>query len=424
MLVLVRALAGMRSVRFTLRGFALLGMGGASVVGAYVAGLPELLYLAAFALALPVAAVLATSRRRLQLSITRTFHPAVIMVGCPVVVELMVVNNSTSASPRLNWNDTVPWRTRVDDALGVLGSLPSSSRVTSQSGKIAVRYRLTPPRRGVFDIGPLRVTVTDPFGLSRAKAFVGTATTVLVTPVVVTLPVTALSTVSSEGRIAALQRSFGGQDDLSTREYRPGDALRRVHWRATARYGELMVRQEAVSHAEVRIILDTRRSGYRDVNRNPDRPESETFERAISVATSAALHFSQLGYTVELIELGRGHLSAVAAAAPFLRSVATLQLSEDPVARSTLPRRAVAAQGAVFAVLATGDAQIVERLGALRVGCHPAVAFVVGPEHQASLTAQSRLVATGWNAIAVSPTAAIDAVWHAAAERYRAGNVF
>ena len=52
-----------------------------------------------------------------------------------------------------------------------------------------------------------------------------------------------------------------GEDDAPTREYRHGDDLRRVHWRSTARVGELMVRREEQPwESRATVVLDTRRA--------------------------------------------------------------------------------------------------------------------------------------------------------------------
>lgn len=397
------------------RGVALLVVGAASVVGAYLIGLPELLFLGVFSLGLPLAAVLSVLLRRLDLRVVRSFSPAGASVGRPTTVTLSIRGGPASA--RLDWSDPTPWA-------GAAGEIARGETGLPSAAAVEVSYRLTPPRRGLFAVGPLRVALADPFGLCRATLSVGDSTAFLVLPVVEPLSVTALSAVSSEGRMSAVRRTSGGQDDLSTREYRAGDALRRVHWRATARYGELMVRQEeAASHAEVRIVLDTRRGGYLDLTRAPDHPESETFERAVSVVTSAALHFSRLGYTVDLVELGAGHLAPIVPTAPFLRSVATLELSEENASATALPRHTASAQGAIIAVLATADAPTIARLAALRVGCHPLVAFVVGPETEAGLGARNRLAAAGWDCVAVLPDTTVEQVWQSAAVRYRASNV-
>ena len=61
-----------------------------------------------------------------------------------------------------------------------------------------------------------------------------------------------------------------GEDDVATREYRHGDDLRRVHWRSTARVGELMVRREEQPwESRATVMLDTR--GRRPPRRGPDR---------------------------------------------------------------------------------------------------------------------------------------------------------
>ena len=53
-----------------------------------------------------------------------------------------------------------------------------------------------------------------------------------------------------------------GEDDVATREYRHGDDLRRVHWRSTARHGELMVRrEEQPRQMRATVLLDTRADG-------------------------------------------------------------------------------------------------------------------------------------------------------------------
>src|SRR5205823_12945703 len=54
-----------------------------------------------------------------------------------------------------------------------------------------------------------------------------------------------------------------GEDDSATREYRLGDDLRRIHWRSTARRGELMVRREEQPwQSRAVVLLDSRESAH------------------------------------------------------------------------------------------------------------------------------------------------------------------
>jgi len=93
-----------------------------------------------------------------------------------------------------------------------------------------------------------------------------------------------------------------GEDDVAVREYRYGDSLHRVHWKATARRGELMVRREE-QHRQSRatILLDVR-----DVAHHGDGLRS-SLEWSVSAAASLAIHLNRREYTLRVItETGAG----------------------------------------------------------------------------------------------------------------------
>ncbi len=80
------------------------------------------------------------------------------------------------------------------------------------------------------------------------------------------------------------------------RGYRYGDDLRRVHWRSTARYGELMVRrEEQPQRARCTVLLDTRAIAYEGVG-----PDS-AFEWSVSGAASVLVHMLEQGFSVRLL---------------------------------------------------------------------------------------------------------------------------
>ena len=83
---------------------------------------------------------------------------------------------------------------------------------------------------------------------------------------------------------------------MVVREYRRGDDLRRVHWRSTARMGELMVRnEEQLWQARATVILDNRAVAHRGTG------PGSSLEGAVSAAASVAVHLSSLGYQVRLV---------------------------------------------------------------------------------------------------------------------------
>lgn len=405
-----------RSARLTPRGATLAVVGAASVIGAYVSGRPELLYLGSLTLLLPALAVAFARFRRVGLTVSRSFRPQPVGVGHPAVVELTIANGGRRPTPQVEWRDYRPW------AGGGIGSrmLPTLAPRGSSGATARLRYELIPPHRGEYPIGPLGARLADPFGLAKGEVAVGAVDWLVVTPVIRELPDTGLAILASDGASLLVRRSIGGEDDLSTREYRTGDAMRRVHWRATAKHGDLMVRQEEPrSHAEARIILDTRRSGYADhqPGKRRNEPESESFELAVSIGASIALHLARGGFAVEFVETGDRHLAPVAPMEPFLHSLATLELAsatgDYPVASPLSSTRPHRAHGSVFAVLADADAPTIERLVAQRSDFDLAVAFVVTWRDSRALEALRR---AGWTCAPVALGDSVEDAWRAVAD--------
>lgn len=87
-----------------------------------------------------------------------------------------------------------------------------------------------------------------------------------------------------------------GDDDVIPRAYRDGDELRRVHWRSTARYGELMVRREEQRWQDRAVlVLDTRRAAHGGAGPN------SSFEFAVSAAASIGVHLARAGLDGHLL---------------------------------------------------------------------------------------------------------------------------
>ena len=107
-------------------------------------------------------------------------------------------------------------------------------------------------------------------------------------------PVAAGSRMAADGEThgARAMASDLGDDFLTLREYELGDDLRRVHWRATARTGELMIRQnEARWRSRAVLLLDVRPGAYDDAS----------FEVAVEATASVVARLVRLRRRVEVI---------------------------------------------------------------------------------------------------------------------------
>ena len=245
----------------------------------------------AFALLLSLGGLLVGRLRRPKLDVIRLFSPPVVVRRIGRARLPAAAQRRLGHHPRLLWNDAIPWREAQAPQLLAPIRIGSVARRTA-----VIDYEVHPPRRGLFPIGPLVVEYSDPFGMVRSLTAVGSADRLTVVPAVVDLPDGGPVLIDGDGSAQLVQRrAVGNDDDLSTREYRWGDALRRVHWRASARHGELMVRQEEHrSHPDARIIIDTRLGGYPDAEPDsvgwPPSPHSAAFEWVVRMLASLAVH--------------------------------------------------------------------------------------------------------------------------------------
>lgn len=404
-------------LRPSARGVGTLGLALLAFVVAYSAGRREILVVAAAAVLLVVGGLLVTRIRRPRLDVVRLFSPPVVSAGTHVQVTLRIRNQAAGSSPHLVWNDAIPWHepSAPNELLPIGGGYRERRVVTAH-------YELHPPRRGLYQIGPLVVEHEDPFGMARSTAALGKPDRLIVVPAIVDLSVGGPILADGEGTAQLVQRRVtGNDDDLTTREYRTGDALRRVHWRASARRGELMVRQEEHrSHPDASIVLDTQVSGYPDVEVDESdawRPgyRSDAFEWNVAMLASLGVHLDSSGFQVSVEETAPSQVEQLGERwdggrrEGFLTSLAGVQLVDaDP---ERLRRAASAtAGGPIFAVLGDpGEATLDWLIRRRRVG-DTAVAFLVEP----SPRAVQRLTDAGWRCVPVHAGDEQAAAWRAA----------
>lgn len=368
------------------------------VIG-YSIGWTEALVIGSAGILLAVIGLLVVRIGRPRLDVVRTFSPAVAATGSTVRVSLAVRNLSARPSLPGLWNDALPWWEPAEpqslpglaSAMGPLDAASPDSARAGRARSAVFRYELRPTVRGVYAVGPLAIEHSDPFGMARSVSAQGGTDDLTVVPEVVPLPGGALSTADAEGSALLVQRRvLGNDDDLTTREYRRGDALRRVHWRASARHGELMVRQEEQrSFPEVRVLLDTRRDGYPDADDHPGfrdltTVESDAFEWAIVMFASLSVHLLEQGFQVTIDESAAAQVTPLAERweggareEGFLASLAAIHLVDVPT-RATPPAPSVDGGGPVFAVLGSPAGPTVDWVRRRRHPGDAAVAFLAG----------------------------------------------
>lgn len=126
-----------------------------------------------------------------------------------------------------------------------------------RGGELTARYVLPQVPRGRYRFEAVQAVFEDPFALARAEQTLGADSALLVYPRLVELDrVFSELGVTMAGGHVVLRRT-AGFDLHSVREYQQGESLRKVHWRTTAKRGELMVKElEDMPHDEVAVLLD------------------------------------------------------------------------------------------------------------------------------------------------------------------------
>jgi uncharacterized protein (DUF58 family) len=155
-------------------------------------------------------------------------------------------------------------------------------------------------RRGLYTIGPVHLTAGDPFGLFQVEQTYSQETSLLVVPPIWRFPDLHIPPGGRRGDSSPAARAFD-QTTLaaSVRTYIPGDDLRRIHWRTTARQNQLFVRQlEHSPSGDWWIYLDLDQS----VQSGTGARASE--EQAILLAASLADRGLQAGHAVGLMLCG------------------------------------------------------------------------------------------------------------------------
>jgi uncharacterized protein (DUF58 family) len=235
-----------------IRRLQVLVIGAILVVSAFSSGLPFLFYLLYLAIL-----VIGGSYVLVRLGLTDLEAGYAVSqlhghVGDPLRVTYTLRN--ASRLPKL-WLE-------VHNPTTLPGGLPGRalSLGGSQERSWLIRAPLT--RRGHFRIDPLAIRTGDPFGFFEASAAVGQGVSVVVYPRLEPVPAWKLPAANIEGSHAAPERTHQTTPlAMSVRPYAPGDSMNRIHWKSTARHGEIQVKEfDLEQTADAWIVIDLQRS--------------------------------------------------------------------------------------------------------------------------------------------------------------------
>jgi uncharacterized protein (DUF58 family) len=231
----------------------------------------------------------------LRLEVTRSLSAERVSQGEPMVVKLTITNAGTPLDEVLVEDLIPPSLNLVEGQASMLTPLPAGATVE-------LTYTLS-GKRGSFDLPGVRVTASDDFGLFQRKQVLSAPAQLFILPEVVRLrrvEIRPRQTRVYSGPVPARQGG-PGVEFFGVREYQPGDPLRWINSKASARHVESLFinefQQERV--ADVGLILDARQQS--DVRSS----EGSLFEHTIRATAALANVFINSGNRVGLFIYGR-----------------------------------------------------------------------------------------------------------------------
>ena len=271
----------------TRRAFVIAGIGGLLIVAGATAQAGWLFVLAAGVLGLVAGSFVV--RHRLRSVRVERSAPLRTRVGDIVRVGLTVTNASGKGVPLFSMTDSFPAFPEI--GVGVDRLAPN---------EIAeVEIVTAGSNRGVFAGGEIKLTSGAPFGLSRSRRRLSVRSETVVVPRWVDLVSFPLIEPSSGSDMMHERlRAGAGEDFLGVREFRPGDPLRAVHWRSSARAGTLVVREfeQEVSSRAALVLVGTNHG---------DGPES-SFEMLVSAVASIGIYALTTGHPIHMASVRDG----------------------------------------------------------------------------------------------------------------------
>lgn len=224
-------------------------------------------------------------------------------VGEEVEVGFSLANRKSLPLPWIEVRESVPETMPARDAHTSPSGAPDSVYMTRSTSlawyeRVSWKHHFLCNRRGYFSFGPVRLRSGDIFGLFPTEREIEGRDRIIVLPRLVELPALGLPTERPFGEARSGPRIFEDPSRIvGVRDYRPGDPLKRIDWKATARRQELQSRVfEPSSSLHLLVALNVSTLEFSWEGYDPIR-----LERGITVAGSVARWAEEQRYAVGLI---------------------------------------------------------------------------------------------------------------------------
>jgi uncharacterized protein (DUF58 family) len=337
----------------TRQGWFVAGAAVAFLFAGWLLGSFELFLVGATLAALVLGCIAYVGLSRLRIDVTRELHPPRVHAGTPSRVDLRVENTGRRPTPVLGLRDAVSGTRGANLLVGPLAG--------GQVERAA--YRLPTDKRGILEIGPLRVEMSDPFGIARITMTASGVSELTVYPHTDGIAPVPLTTGNDPMAGAEHPNALGrtGEDFYALRHYQVGDDLRRVHWASTAKHDELMVRQdEQPWQGRATVLCDIRAATNTE----------ESLELVISAAASVVTASARRQDLVRLITTNgsdSGFAAGHAHVEGIMETLVSAEASHDAAFRRVVDRAARSSTGgALIAIVANMSPAEIERISRLR----------------------------------------------------------
>lgn len=302
----------------TRQGAVVVGAGVVAIVIGRVFGIIELYVIGAGFLATAAVAVAYVAGRRPRIEANRWIHPTVLVAGDTGHVDIRLQHTGALPAAPFVLEEPVT-RTMTEDHAARLPVPSMRAGSGSTSG-----YRVPTTVRGVVGLGPLRLIVSDVLGVARSTSVIAGTDEIVVAPRTLAVDMPELGRGRLGRALLESSRRLGPGDFHGLREYASGDEPRSIHWRASARSDDLMVKEFTVEGLHRCTVVFDPAPGVHG--------SSAGFEHGVTAAASLVSSAMRAGLNTRFVTAGGIDLRGPEVVHTTQRVLARIEPSDRPLA--------------------------------------------------------------------------------------------